>query len=98
VASFLIAAQFGAGREVAYTGFPTQGALAVKRTAVGAGETDVSGVVLTEDGLVAGEAVLTDEGTAAHRLVATNEGAVADVAVAVPKVEEKEPTTEEGQA
>ena len=45
-------------------------------------EADVSGFVLTEEGLVAGEAVVTEEGIAAHRLVATEEGMIEEVVVA----------------
>jgi uncharacterized membrane protein len=77
-----IAAQLEAGRQVAYTALSTQDALAVQRTAVGEGETDVSGVVLTEDGLVAGEAVVTEEGLAAHRLVTTSQGVSEEMVVA----------------
>jgi uncharacterized membrane protein len=77
-----IAAQLEAGRQVAYTALSTQDALAVKRTAVGEAEADVSGVVLTEDGLVVGEAVLREEGIAAHRLVATDEGISEEAVVA----------------
>jgi hypothetical protein len=108
-----IATQLEAGRQVAYTALSTQDALAVKRTAVGEDEADVSGFVLTEDGLVAGEAVVTEEGIAAHRLVATEEGVTEEVvvasyeateedtvageAVAAPEEEEEE-TPEEGAA
>jgi uncharacterized membrane protein len=93
-----IAAQLEAGRQVAYTALSTQDALAVKRTAVGEGETDVSGVVLTEDGLVAGEAVLTEEGIAAHRLVVTDEGVAEDAVVATAEgvAAASSVTTEEG--
>ena len=69
-----IAAQLESGREVAYTALSTQDAFAAKRTAVGEDQVDVSGFVLTEDGLVAGEAVATEEGVAARRMVATEEG------------------------
>jgi uncharacterized membrane protein len=77
-----IAAQLEAGREVAYTALSTADALAVKRTAVGEHEADVSGFVLTEDGLVAGEAVITAEGVAAHRLMATDESVTEEAVVA----------------
>jgi uncharacterized membrane protein len=78
-----VAAQLEAGRQVAYTALSTQDALVVKRTAVGEGEADVSGIVLTEDGLVAEEAVLTEEGIAAHRLVATDEAVSEEAVVAI---------------
>ena len=77
-----IAAQLEAGREVAYTALSTQDALAVQRTAVGEDEADVSGVLLTEDGLVAEEAVITEQGIAARRLVATEEGVAGEGIVA----------------
>jgi uncharacterized membrane protein len=90
-----IAAQLEAGRQVAYTALSTQDALAVERTAAGAGEADVSGIVLTEEGLVAGEAVITEEGIAAHRLVATDEGIAEEVVVAVPEEEDEEAPKED---
>ncbi|MFC2031291.1 DUF1269 domain-containing protein [Chloroflexota bacterium] len=77
-----IAAQLEAGREVAYTALSTSDAVAVKRTSVGEHDADVSGFVLTEDGLVAGEAVITEEGVAAHRIVATEDGVAEQAVVA----------------
>jgi uncharacterized membrane protein len=77
-----IAAQLEAGREVAYTALSTQDALAARRVATGEDATDVSGFVLTADGLVAGEVVATEAGVAAHRLVATEEGVAEEAMVA----------------
>jgi hypothetical protein len=73
-----IAAQLEAGREVAYTALSTQDAFAARRTSVGEDYADVSGFVLTEDGLVAGEAVATEEGVAARQMVSTPEEAAAE--------------------
>ncbi len=77
-----IAQQLESGREVAYTALATQDAVAAKRTVVGEDEADVSGFVLTEDGLVAGEVVASEDGIAAHRLVATEEGTAEQAVVA----------------
>jgi uncharacterized membrane protein len=57
-----IAGQLEAGREVAYTALSTQDAFAAQRTVAGEDYADVSGFVLTEEGLVATEAVATEEG------------------------------------
>ena len=59
-----IAAQLEAGREVAYTALATQEGVAAGRVAAGEDATDVSGLVLTSEGLVAEEAVATEEGVA----------------------------------
>jgi uncharacterized membrane protein len=91
-----IAAQLEAGREIAYTALATQDAVATGRVATGEDVTDVSGLVLTEDGLVATEAVVTEEGVAAHRIVATEEGAVEELIVAIPE-EEAEESAEEAE-
>jgi uncharacterized membrane protein len=77
-----IAAQLEAGREVAYTALSTQDAMVAGRVAAGEDATDVSGLVLTKEGLVAGGAVATEEGVAAHRLVATEEGVAEEAIVA----------------
>jgi uncharacterized membrane protein len=77
-----IAAQLEAGRTVAYTALSTQDAVAAGRVAAGEDATDVSGFVLTEEGLVAGEAVTTEEGVAMRRMVATEEGVAAEGLVA----------------
>lgn len=77
-----IAAQLEAGREVAYTALATQEGVAAGRVAAGEDATDVSGLVLTSEGLVAGEAVVTEEGVAAHRIVATDEGVEEEAIVA----------------
>ena len=57
-------------------------AVAAGRVAAGEDATDVSGLVLTKDGLVAGEAVATEEGVVAHRLVAAEEGVAEEAIVA----------------
>jgi uncharacterized membrane protein len=77
-----IAGQLEAGREVAYTALSTQDAFAAKRTAVGEDHVDVSGFVLTEEGLVAAEAIATEDGVAGRRMVSTEDGVAVQGVVA----------------
>jgi uncharacterized membrane protein len=84
-----IAAQLEAGREVAYSALSTQDGLTTGRVAVGDDEIQVSGMTLTAEGFVAGEAVATEEGVIAHRVIGTDEGVVEAVAVAGPEEEAK---------
>lgn len=56
-----IAAQLEAGKEVAYTALASQAGLAAGRMAADEETLEVSGLLLTEDGLVADAAVLTAE-------------------------------------
>jgi uncharacterized membrane protein len=60
-----IAGQLEAGREVAYTALSTQDAFAARKTVVGEDHVDVSGFVLTEEGLVAADVVVAPEEEAA---------------------------------
>jgi hypothetical protein len=60
--------------------------VATSRVAAGEDATDVSGLVVTKEGLVATEAVATAEGVAAHGIVVTDE----DAGVAVITSEEEE--------
>lgn len=69
-----IAAQLEAGREVAYSALSTQEELITGRVAAGEDEVQVSGMTLTSEGFVFGEAVATEESVIAHRMVATEEG------------------------
>jgi uncharacterized membrane protein len=56
-----IAAQLEAGKEVAYTALAMQGGLITGRATKSEGEVEISGLALTEDGLVAGAALITAE-------------------------------------
>ena len=94
-----IAAQLEAGREVAYTALATTDAMAAGRVVAGEDVSDVSGLVLTKEGLVAGEAVATEDGVAVRRMVATEEGVVAEGLVATEEgvVAARYVATEDGE-
>lgn len=73
-----IAAQLEAGKDVAYTALAMQGALAAGRTTVDEEDTvEVSGLIVTEEGLVAGEVTLTPEKEAADEPAAEQKDAPA---------------------
>lgn len=77
-----IAAQLEAGHQVAYNALATTGALATSRVAAGENEAEISGVVVTEDGLVMTDAVITPEGAAGRRVTQTGDSALYEGAIA----------------
>jgi uncharacterized membrane protein len=89
-----VAEQLNAGREVAYTALSTTDAFATARVAAGEDEVEGSGLVITEDGLIAGDFAATEEGIAAERLIATEEGVVYEAGVALPEEEATEEAAE----
>lgn len=85
-----IAQQLDAGREVAYTALSATDAFAASRVSVGAEDIEGSGLILTEDGLVAGDFVATEDAIVGERLVATDEGITYTIGAAVAEEEEED--------
>lgn len=85
-----LAEQLDAGREVAYTALSTTDAFAAGRVAVGDGSVEEGGLVLTEDGLIAGHYVATEDAAVGEGLVVTDEGAAYAIGAAVAEDEEAE--------
>jgi uncharacterized membrane protein len=77
-----VAEQLDAGREVAYTALSASDAFAAGRVAAGEDQVEIDGIVLTEEGLVAGGMVATEEGIAGERLEVTEEGMVYEAGAA----------------
>ena len=83
-----IGATLQAGQDVAYVLAVTEEGVVAKRAAVGDEAADVQGLVVTAEGVVAGQAAVTEEGVAYEVAVATEDAAAYEAGVA----------TEEGAA
>lgn len=83
-----IGATLQAGQDVAYAFSVTEEGVVAKRAAVGDEAADIQGLVITPEGVVAGQAVATEEGVAYEVAVATEDAAAYEAGVA----------TEEGAA
>ena len=89
-----VAQQLDAGRDVAYTALASTDAMVTGRMAAGEDGVEVSGTMITGEGIVAGELVATAEGIAGERLVATDEGIYYTLGAAVAEEEEEEAAQE----
>lgn len=77
-----IGATLQAGQDVAYALAVTEEGVVAKRAAVGDEAADVQGLVVTAEGVVAGQAVATEEGVAYEVAVATEDAAAYEAGVA----------------
>ena len=78
-----VAAQLEAGREVAYTALSSTDAFAAGRVAGDEESVEGSNLLITEDGLVAGQFVATEDAIVGERLEASDQGVTYTIGAAV---------------